>query len=227
MPAAAVPIAKAAIGAGGAAAGAGKGKHAQDAANKIAQQQLGLQQQQFGLAKQQVGYGNEAWKPAGQYYNDLLKGGQAAVQATGPYASLIGQNQAGARNAIAATTPRGGEQNLAQAQNVIQGSNNISRLYAGMQPLAAQGLGQGAGMLFGSGASFNPTANIGGALQNYLSQQQMANQGASGFGGLLYNGLQKLGNTKGLGGSGAGKGGLAGASNAPGVAGVGGFIPAV
>lgn len=192
-----------AIGAGLAAAGTGAsaagGKKASNNANDLAQQQLALQQAQFGLAKQQLGLGNAALGPSTSFWQDLLKGGVAAQQATGPYASMIGQNTAGADAAIRATTARGGEQNLALAQNQIQGANNISRLYAGMQPTAASGLAQNAGIYMGSAANFNPWANVGAAAQSYLSQMQMAQQGAAGFGGLLYNALNKM--NKGTGGT--------------------------
>src|SRR6266704_3226550 len=192
MPAAAIPIIGAIAGGAGSAASGASGKKAQNSANKLAQQQLQLQQGQFGLAKQQLGLGNAALAPASNYWQSLLKGGQAAVQATGPYASLIGQQGQGTRNAIMAGTPRGGEQNLALAENSMQTGNNIARLYAGMQPLAAQGLSQLGGEYLGSGASFNPSANTGGAFNQYGLGQQMAGQGAQGFGGLLYNSLNKL-----------------------------------
>lgn len=173
------------------------GKKAQKAANRLAQQQLGLQQEQFGLTKQQVGLGNAALGPSTNYWNALLRGGQAAVQATGPYASQIGQVGQGARTAIAATTPRGGEANLATAQSYNQTANDIARLYAGMQPLAAQGLAQNAGAYFGSGASLNPPANVGAAYGAYEGAANRAAQGAGGFGSLLYNALNKLGKSKG------------------------------
>ncbi|SRR6266567_7652719 len=190
----------AATGGAGAIGSAAGGKKAANRANDLAKQQLGLQQQQFGLAKQQVGLGNTALAPASNYWNALLKGGQAAVQATGPYASLIGQAGQGARSSIAGSTARGGEQNLALANTYNQQFNDISRLYAGMQPLAAQGLSQLGGEYLGSGASFNPSANIGGAFGNYAGQQEMAGQGAQGFGGMLYNSLNKLQQSRGLSG---------------------------
>ena len=183
MPAAAVIPAVGAIAGGGLSASGGK--KAANKANAAAQQQLDLQKQSFGLANQQLG-------PAASYWQALLKGGQAAVQATGPYASQIGQAAEGARTAIQGLTPRGGEQNLALAQNYNTASNNIARLYAGMQPLAAQGLTQIGGAYLG-GAQPNP----GAGLASYISQQQMAQQGASGFGSLLYNSLNKLKNNGG------------------------------
>lgn len=188
MPPAAILGGAALAGTGASAAG---GKKASNSANDLAKQQLQLQQQQFGLTKQQFGLGNAALGPASDYWQALLKGGPAAVQATGPYASLIGQATKGADTAISATTARGGEQNLARAMNVNQGANNVSRLYAGMQPLAAQGLTNVGGAYLGSGSSVNPMANLGGAFQNYAQQQQMAGQAGQGFGALLYNAMNK------------------------------------
>ena len=192
MPAALIgPIIGAGIGAGGSAAAGKKGKNAQGQANQIAQQELGLQQQQFGLQKQQVGLGNQSLGQAGGFWGDLLKGGQAAVQATGPYASMIGQNAEGARNAITSLTPRGGEQNLALAQNYNQSANNIARLYAGMQPLAAGNLANIGSAYMGSGQQFNPFTNIGAGAGLIGQQMGLASQAGQGFGGLLYNAINK------------------------------------
>jgi hypothetical protein len=203
MPAAALPIIGAGVGAGGSIASGASGKKAQNKANQIAQSQLNLQQQQFGLTKQQTNLGNAAMAPASNFWQSLLSGNRnAATQATGPYAAMQGEAAQGARNAIQASTPRGGEQNLAIAQNYNDLSNNVARLYAGMQPLAAQNL-QGLGSAYlGSGASFNPGANIGAAAQNYLTQQQNAQQAGSGFGSILYNAMNKMrqGGTPSLGG---------------------------
>src|SRR5436190_1823708 len=127
MPASAIPNMGAIAGAGGSAASAAGGKKQQNKANALAQQQLDIQKGQLNL-------GNKTLGNASDYWNALLHGGQAAVQATGPYASLIGQAGQGARNSIAASTPRGGEQNLATAQTFNDTSNNMARLYAGMQP---------------------------------------------------------------------------------------------
>src|SRR5258708_961305 len=104
MPPAALAI-PALAGVGASAAG---GKKSSNSANDLAKQQLQLQQQQFGLTKQQFGLGDAALGPASSYWQALLKGGNAAQQATGPYASIIGQNTEGARQAIAASTARGG-----------------------------------------------------------------------------------------------------------------------
>jgi hypothetical protein len=189
MPAAALGAGLGAVGSVGSAAG---GKKAAKRANDLAQSQLRMQQGQFKFAKGQTNAGNQSLAPATGYFNDLLKGGQAAVQATGPYASLIGQAAQGTQKAIQASTPRGGEQNLALAQNRNDQFNQIARLYAGMQPLAAQGLQQSAGLQYGSAAPYVPSANTSGAFGNYANQQSMAAQQGQGFGNLLFNSVNKL-----------------------------------
>lgn len=195
MPVAAIPLIAGAVGAGGSVASGIGGKKAQNKANQLAQGQLQLQQNQFGLTKQQTGLGDAAMAPATNFWQSLLSGNRtAATQATGPYAAMQGEAAQGARNAIQASTPRGGEQNLAVAQNYNDLSNNVARLYAGMQPMAAQNLSQIGGQYLGSGAAFNPGANVGAAAQNYLTQQQNAQQAGQGYGGILYNALNKLQN---------------------------------
>jgi hypothetical protein len=189
MPVAAIG---AGLGAAGLASSAAGGKKAQSNANKLAQQELGLQQQQFGLAKQQLGYGNMDLSQAANWYKNLLAGGPAAQQATGPYASLLGQAYSGARQGIQAFTPRGGEQNLALAQNYNQQANDIARLYAGMQPLAAQGLTGIGSAYLGSGAQFNPQASPYAAMAAYQMGGQNAMNAGTGFGNLLYNSINKL-----------------------------------
>ena len=196
MPAAAIPIISAGIGGAGSIASGASGKKAQNKANQLAQQQLGLEQGLINKAQPLIG-------GASDYWNALMKGGQAAVQATGPIASQIGQAYQGARNSIAATTPRGGEQNLAMAQNYNQASNDVARLYAGMQPMAAQNLSQLGGLYLGAGQGLAYPASLTrlGAAQMGMANAQ---QGAQGFGSLLYNSLNKLGNRGGGGGTGSG-----------------------
>lgn len=182
------PIAGAVAGGLGAASSAMGGKKAAKKADAAAQQQLQLQSGMYGKANEQLG-------PASNYWQALLKGGQAAVQATGPIASQIGQLGQGARRSIQAFTPRGGEQNLAIASSYNDQANQIARLYAGMQPMAAQGLEQIGGAYLGGAQP-----NTGGALSTYANQGQMANEGAGGFGSLLFNSLNKLQKNKGYAG---------------------------
>ena len=220
MPAAAIPIATAVIGAAGSAASASGGKKAQGKANQIAQQQLGLQQQQFGLTKQQVGLGNAALSPAATYFQQLLQGGQAARLAVSPSSQLIGQVGEGAQRAIQAGVPRGGEQNLALSQNRLNTAGQIANLYTGVQPAAASALGQLGGVYLGSGSALSPFANTGAALGSYGQQQQLASQSGSGFGNLLFNGLKKIqSGSGGLGGGGKAEPGGGGGGTPP-------FLPA-
>lgn len=193
-------IAPIAIGGAGAVSSGVGGKKAQKKSNELAQQQLGLQRDQYGTAQKQLGMGNQALAPAQGYFNALLKGGQAARDAVGPYASLISQAGQGTNNAILAGTPRGGEQNLAVAQNRMNTGNQIAQLYKGMQPLAAEGLTGIGGQLLGSGAAFNPGSNTSGAFGAYGNQQQNAQNAGQGFGSLLFSGLNKLQQGKGASG---------------------------
>lgn len=177
------PAAAIGIGALGSGLSASGGKKAQNQANKLASAQLGLEQGMFNKA-------GGLMLPASDFWGNLLKGGQAAVQATGPIASQIGQAAQGARNSIMATTPRGGEQNLAMAQSFNDASNNIARLYAGMQPAAAGALGQLGGAYLGAGQSLGFPATMGGLGAAQMGMQN-AQAGGAGFGSLLYNALNK------------------------------------
>src|SRR5215469_13770720 len=178
------PIALAGIGAAGALGSSAGGKKAQKNAQNLASTQLGLEQSMFGK-------GTSLLAPASNYWQSLLHGGQAAVQAAGPIASQIGQAAQGARNSIAATMPRGGEANLATAQTFNDASNNIARLYAGMQPTAAGALGQLGGQFLGAGQALGFPATMSGLGAAQMGVQNAAS-GAQGFGGLLYNSLNKL-----------------------------------
>lgn len=193
MPAAIIP---AAIGAAGSIGSSASGKKAQNKANNLAQTQLGLEQGMFDKANPLLGQ-------ASDYWSALMKGGQAATQATGPYASLIGQQGEGTRRSIMAQSPRGGEQNLALAQNSMQTGNNIARLYAGMQPAAAQGL-QGIGNAYlGAGQGMAFPASMTGLGASQMGMQN-AQGGAAGYGSMLYSAMNKLRQGRGgAGGSGA------------------------
>lgn len=194
-----IPLVAAGIGAAGSAASASGGKKAQRHADSLAQQQLGLEQGMFNKA-------GGVLRPATDFWTSLMHGGQAAVNATGPIASQIGQAAQGARNSIAAMTPRGGEQNLAMANTYNDASNNIARLYAGMQPAAAQGLSGIGNMYMGAGQSLAFPASMSGmgAAQMGMSNAQ---GGAQGFGSMLFNSMNKLNGGEGGGGKQSGGGG--------------------
>lgn len=175
MPPAVIPAIGAVAGAGASAAGSKKGNKA---ASNAANQQFQMQQQLFKTA---LG----AWQPAANYWQALLSGNPTAVaQAVGPQADIIrGQGQASAQQ-IAATSPAGGQTNLAQTQNQMGQYNQIARLSAGMQPMAAQALGQLAGMPMSISAP-----NVSSGLKFDTHQQEQANAAKGGLGqglGQLY-----------------------------------------
>lgn len=194
---------------GGLASGAGAatgGKKGGGAAKKAAEQQFQMQQQLFNTA---LG----AWNPAANYWKALLSGDPNAVsQAVGPYADIIrGQGQASAQQ-LAATSPAGGQTNLAQAQNQMGQYSQIARLSAGMQPAAASALGQLAGMPMSISA---PNVSSGLKYDTHAQEQASAAKGGLGQGlGQLYA-TGKQGKRGGGGASGGGStsgAGLAGSS---------------
>jgi len=192
MPAAiAAPLIGGALGLGGGIAG---GKGAKDAAKKqfnIENQLLGITKQQAGIGQQYANIGIPALQSSSNFWSNILKGGPAAQQATGPVAGLLGQQYAGAARGIQSSLPAGGETNLALANLKAQQAQQTGQLYQGLQPTAAQQLtaiGTGAGQtgagLTGSG-SFLGYAGVNagqGALQSLLQQQMMQAQSGAGLG---------------------------------------------
>ena len=195
---------------GGIASGAGSaagGKKAGDAASK----QLALQQQQLNLGKQLTQAGmTQAWQPATNYWSSLLSGNPTAIQsAVGPSADLVRGSMTAAQRQIGSSMPAGGERNLALAQNAQQGYSNLARLYAGVQPAAASALGQLSGIPIGAGVSTmgQGAPQVGAGLWAQQMGQQNAMQGMQGAGGLLYQGINKLGQGGGSGKNSGGGGG--------------------
>jgi len=186
---------------GGIASGAGAASGGKKG-NNTARQQLALQQQQLAFGKEAFNTGMGAWTPATDYWKTLLSGDRTAVEgAIGPISDQVRSVGAATGRSIASSMPAGGERNLALALNSGDTYNNLARLYAGVQPTAANALGQLAAIPMGAGTSIMGQAapNIGAAVaaQNAQNQNKMA--GASGLGSLLY----RVG-TKGSSGSGGG-----------------------
>lgn len=205
MPPAVAMAIPAIAGAGAQASGGKKGNNAaKDAANK----QFALQQQVLAFGQGLANQGMGAWQPANAYWQSLLSGDPNKIaQATGPTADIIrGQSQA-TGNQLAATMPQGGEANLAQAQNQLQASNNMARLYAGVQPTAANALGQLSGIPLGAGISAmgQGAPNVGSGLKFNTHANDQASQAKGGLG----QGLGTLlgGRAAGKSGGGGGKGG--------------------
>lgn len=149
----------------------GFGKGGSSAANAAAKNQFGMQTQAFGAGMGDI-------TPAANYWAALLSGDPTKVAgAVGPFADIIrGQGQASARQ-IAATSPAGGETNLAQKENQMGTYNQIARLSAGVQPQAAQQLGQ-----IGQGLLQVGAPNVGAGLKYNTHQQEMAAQAKGGLG---------------------------------------------
>lgn len=203
----AVALAIPAIAGAGATASSGKkGSHAsQDAAN----QQFQMQQQLFNT-------GMKAWQPAQQYWSALLSGDPTKMaEATGPARDMIqGQSQANARE-LAARLPAGGEANAAQAGNLQDTYNQVARLTAGVQPMAAQALG---GLAQAPMSLSAP--NVGSGLKYNTHQQEQLGQSK----GALGQGVgQIIANRGGKGGGGKSGGGKS--SGTPTTAGAGGSFP--
>lgn len=186
MPASLIP----ALGAIGGGVASGKsGKSAARNAQNLAQQQFNLQS---NIANNALG----DITPAQGYFKSLLSGDPRQIAAAvGPTSDILKQQAQAQSQQIAATTPQGGAQNLAQTQNLQNQYNQMSRLYAGVQPGAAQALaGLGAQQL-GVAAP-----NVGSASKAFQNQagaaQQKAGQLGQGAGQLLGQGLHSIKNGK-------------------------------
>jgi|SRR5579859_6766129 len=204
MPTAAIaaPLVGGALAGGGAAAG---GKKGGGAAKHAADQQFQMQQQLFNT-------GQQAWQPAASYFKALLSGDPTQMAgAVGPTADVLrGQGRAASQQ-IAATTPAGGEANAAQAGLQRQNYSDIARLTAGVQPAAAQALGQLAGLPMQTGAP-----NVGSGLKFDTHQQEIAGQSKGALGSGLGQMVARLPGMKNSGGGGAvGSGSTAPAASSP------------
>lgn len=168
----------------------GKGGGTPSWARGIAERQVGLGEEALGLARGAFTAAQPYFQQAGHYFRALLQGGQAAQAAVAPAAENVSQLYAGSRRSIENFLPRGGERNLALATSDISRSNDLARLYAGVQPAAANALMQlggvqsGTGTAFGGvGTSLTGQGGLGAAsLLNYYSDQQQAL--GQGLGGL-------------------------------------------
>lgn len=168
MPAAAAPIIGGGLSAIGGATGGKKQSHA---AQQAANQQFAFQNQLFNTAQQ-------AWQPAANYFKSLLSGDPRHIAAAvGPTSDILKQQAQAQSQQIAATSPSGGAQNLAQQQNLQNQYNQMSRLYAGVQPQAAAALGQLSAQPMGASAP-----NVGSGLKYDTHQQEMQNQSKGALG---------------------------------------------
>lgn len=141
-------------------------------------------------AGQSFQMGQQAWQPSFNYWDALMKGGQPARVATGPMAEEIGNVYDAQRRSISENLPRGGERNLAMAQSDVSQARDVSRLYAGMQPQAAEHLAQLSGIPFGVSTSMTGIGasgtQAGGTLLDYARwQQETLMNSVAGVGSML------------------------------------------
>lgn len=197
MPAAAVIPAVASLAGGGMSMmGSKKGQGAA----------TGLAQQQFSLQKDIANSGLTNIAPAAKYYQDLLSGDPSRIaEAVGPTSDILkGQGQASSQQ-LAATAPMGGEANAAQFANSQNTYNQMARLYAGVQPAAAQALGQ-----LGSSELGVAAPNVGSAAKTFQNTAAAQNQKGGQLGTAAGTGIYNAKNGRGGGGKSAG-----GTTNAP------------
>jgi hypothetical protein len=178
MPPAVAMAVPAIAGAGAQAAG---GKKGQGAAQQAANQQFSFQNKLFDTAQ-------SAWQPAANYFKTLLSGNQQQIAAAvGPTSDILKQQAQAQAQQIAATTPSGGAQVTAQQQNLQNQYNQMSRLYAGVQPQAAMALGQLSQAPMAASAP-----NVGSGMKYDTHQQEMQNQSK----GALGSGVGQLAGSK-------------------------------
>lgn len=199
-----MPPAVAAIvpGLAGAGASSASGKKGGGSAQRSADAQAQLQNQLFGEH-------TSTFTPAANYFKSLLSGDPRQIAAAvGPTSDILKQQAQANQQALAANTVGGGAQNQAQQQNLQNQYNQTSRLYAGVQPAAAQALGQL------SQAPLSASApNIGAGLKYNTHLQDQSNQAKGGLGTGLGQAFAGARNSKRSGEGGGGGGGKGGGSN--------------
>lgn len=130
---------------------------------------------QRGVAKQLLGVGLPAAGRTAGYYSTLLGGDRAAMRAAtaGPRGA-IEDTYRGAARGIERSGLRGGSRDQALAELAREGAGKVAGLTSGVQPMAAEGLGNLAGSLIGQGG-----ANLGNSA---LTGQSLLSQAGSMFG---------------------------------------------
>ena len=160
------------------------------------QLELATQEQarQRELQESLLAQGRQAWTPAFDYWNAIMKGGHEANLALGPESQAIRGGFDVAQRNIEQNLPRGGERNLSLAQLEIEKGGRLGNLPTLARRAAAGSLGQLAGMPFGVSIPAGAQASgLAGNLLSYgLSQQEQALGGASGFGEMLYKIMNKI-----------------------------------
>lgn len=135
---------------------------------------------------------------AGNFYQQLLSGGQGAQNVVAPSAMNISQVYGGNQKTLQDFMPAGGERNLALQQNQLGKTSSIANLYANVQPMAAQGLASLGATAGGLGTSAGGVGMQGlSSLTNYQAQQNAAKGSALGSLGTGLGTFTGLGLSKG------------------------------
>jgi hypothetical protein len=166
-------------------------------ANETALTQIA--QQQATNAEQLYKVAEPGFQTAESFYSDLATGDPGAImRAISPAAQQINQASAGAKENILATSPAGGEKNLALEMTDVNKGAQVGSLassgYTGsfnaLGQLAGQGVGEsisasGAGTSAYSAGSSSLAALGGLNLQDKQLQMEQKGQSLGGFGSLL------------------------------------------
>jgi hypothetical protein len=149
-----------------------KSRKATDAASAQAGNAFGQLQGQSG---QLFNQGLPMAQNAGGYFNTLLRGNRAAMsQAVAGPAAQITDNYRGAEKSLEHMGIRGGEAATARAEMSRDRASQVAGLTTGVQPMAAQALGNLGTNLIGQGQT--GLAEAGSGYSN-LMRNRLASQG--------------------------------------------------
>jgi hypothetical protein len=177
----------------------GKGGSAQTTQNSITQEQLGINQQQQAQSNQVFQASFPGFQTAESYYQSLASGNpQQIFAATAPAVGQINTATQGASQQIAQNLPRGGVEQMAQAnlqqQRAGQVGNLATQAYTSSFPALAS-LSQG-----GMGLAANDIANAISAgssastsNQAVMTAQQQGKGSTMGFLGSLAGAAGQVG----------------------------------
>jgi hypothetical protein len=194
--------------------GGGPGSGATQTQNQLTQQELAISQQQQTNANQLFQLSLPGFQTAENYYSQLASGNPSAIfSATAPAVGAINTASQGAAQQIAQNMPRGGAEQLAQAQLQQQRAGQVGNLqtqaYTGAFPALASLASGGLGLSANTIANAISAGSAGASSNAELMQAQAQGKGATT--GLLGS-LAQAGGT--IGGSEAGAKGLESAAAA-------------
>jgi|ERR1700683_3864532 len=177
----------------------GKGGGAQQTQGNITQAEMGLLNTASGQSQQLFNTSFPGLQTAENYYNQLASGNQQQIfNAIAPAVGQINTASQGAAQNIAQNMPRGGAEQLAQAQNQNQRAGQIGNLatsaYTGSFPALASLSQGGLGLANNTASNAISAGSSAGQSNAALMQAQAEGKGAEmGFGGSLASAGGQLG----------------------------------